>query len=60
MKTEPTNAVGSGKMDSKYYATWEEYLAEHPELEGKPAQAIAPKIEKYEDAMFTFIMDLLH
>ena len=46
-------------MDSKYYVTWEEYLAQHPELEDKPAQAIAPKIQKYEDAMFVFIMDLL-
>ncbi|KJR49255.1 hypothetical protein UF75_0333 [Desulfosporosinus sp. I2] len=46
-------------MDSKYYLTWEEYLAEHPELEDKPTQAIAPKIQKYEDAMFVFIMDLL-
>lgn len=46
-------------MDSKYYATWEEYLAGHPELEGKPEHAIAPKIQKYEDAMFVFIMDLL-
>lgn len=50
---------GEDKMDSKYYATWEEYLALHPELEGKPTQAIAPKIQKYEDAMFVFIMDLL-
>ena len=50
---------GEDKMDSKYYATWEEYLALHPELEGKPTQAIEPKIQKYEDAMFVFIMDLL-
>ncbi len=46
-------------MDSKYYTTWEEYLAEHPELEGKPTPVIEPKIQKYEDVMFTFIMDLL-
>lgn len=50
---------GEDKMDSKYYVIWEEYLAKHPELEGKPTQAIAPKIEKYEDVMFNFIMDLL-
>lgn len=50
---------GEGKMDSKYYVTWEEYLTEHPELEGKPTKAIAPKIEKYEDAMFTYILDLV-
>jgi len=59
MKTELIKLEGVDKMDSKYYATWEEYLAEHPELDGKPAQAIAPKIQKYEDAMFVFIMDLL-
>ncbi|AFM41742.1 hypothetical protein Desaci_2828 [Desulfosporosinus acidiphilus SJ4] len=46
-------------MNSEYYATWEEYLAVHPELEGKPSEAIAAKIEKYEDVLFTFIMDLL-
>ncbi|KUO70241.1 MAG: hypothetical protein APF81_09120 [Desulfosporosinus sp. BRH_c37] len=60
MKTGLTKLVGGeDKMDSKYYATWEEYLAEHPELEGKPEHAISPKIQKYEDAMFVFIMDLL-
>ncbi|MDR3602133.1 MAG: hypothetical protein P4L49_16875 [Desulfosporosinus sp.] len=46
-------------MDSKYYITWEEYLADHPELERKSKQAIEPKIQKYEDIMFTFIMDLV-
>jgi hypothetical protein len=50
---------GDGKMNTQYYVTWEEYLAGHPELEGKPIEAIQPKIQKYEDAMFAFIMDLL-
>ncbi|WP_135547007.1 hypothetical protein [Desulfosporosinus fructosivorans] len=59
MKTELIKARGEDKMDSKYYATWEEYLAVHPELEGKPTDVIAPKIQKYEDAVFSFIMDLL-
>lgn len=45
-------------MNSKYYVTWEEYKAAHPELEGKPDQAIAPKIQKYEDIMFNFIISL--
>ncbi|SFG15940.1 hypothetical protein SAMN05660649_00921 [Desulfotomaculum arcticum] len=46
-------------MKSKYYTTWEEYKENHPELEGKPEQAIAPKIQKYEDIMFNFILSLL-
>jgi len=45
-------------MNSKYYITWEEYKADHPKLEGKPEQAIAPKIQKYEDIMFNFIIGL--
>lgn len=46
-------------MKSKYYATWEEYKANHPELEGKPENVIAPKIEKYEDLLFNFIIGLV-
>lgn len=46
-------------MDSKYYTTWKEYKERHPELEGKPEAAIAPKIQKYEDVIFNFVMGLL-
>lgn len=46
-------------MNSKYYSTWEEYKEKHPELEGKPEQVIAAKIEKYEDIMFNFMIGLL-
>jgi len=46
-------------MKSKYYTTWEEYREKHSELEGKPEKAIAPKIEKYEDIMFNFVIGLL-
>ena len=46
-------------MNSKYYKTWDEYKKEHPELEGRPEHAIAPKIQKYEDVMFNFILGLL-
>lgn len=46
-------------MESKYFTSWEDYRAKHPELEGKPEQAIAPVIMKYEDIMFNFIMNLL-
>lgn len=46
-------------MKSKYFTTWEEYREKHPELEGKPEKVIKPKIEKYEDIMFNFIIGLL-
>lgn len=46
-------------MKSKYYTTWEEYKKNHPELEDKPEAVVAPKIEKYEDVMFNFIIGLL-
>lgn len=46
-------------MNTKYYTTWEEYKEKHPELEGKPDAVIAPKVQKYEDIMFQFIIGLL-
>jgi len=46
-------------MNSKYYTTWEEYKKLHPELEGRPQELIAVKIQKYEDIMFNFVMSLL-
>lgn len=46
-------------MNTKYYTTWEEYKEKHPELEGKPEAVIAPKIQKYEDIMFQFVISLL-
>lgn len=46
-------------MNTKYYTTWEEYKEKHPELDGKPEGVIAPKIQKYEDIMFQFIIGLL-
>ncbi len=49
----------SDVMKSKYYVTWEEYKEKHPELKGKLEKVIAPKIEKYEDMMFNFIIGLL-
>lgn len=45
-------------MNTNYYKTWEEYLAEHPEVDEKEAQAMGPKIQSYEDEMFKFIMFL--
>ena len=46
-------------MRSKYLATWEEYKEKHPELADKPEEVIAPKIEKYENMIFHFILDLV-
>lgn len=46
-------------MNTKYYKTWEEYLAEHPEIDEKQARAMAPKMQGYEEMMFGFIMFLL-
>ncbi|GAW31017.1 hypothetical protein [Carboxydocella sp. JDF658] len=45
-------------MNSKYYKTWEQYLAEHPEIDEKQAQAMAQKMQTYEEMMFAFIMFL--
>lgn len=50
-------------MNTKYYKTWDEYKAEHPEivekLNEKQEKAIAYKMQSYEDMMFGFIMFLL-
>lgn len=46
-------------MNSKYYLTWEEYKQQHPELADKPEAVIAPKIQRYEDVIFNFIIGLL-
>lgn len=45
-------------MNSKYYKTWEEYRAEHLELTDEQAQVVAPRIQSYEERMFSFIMFL--
>ncbi|MHB8076635.1 hypothetical protein [Desulfosporosinus fructosivorans] len=45
-------------MNTNYYQTWEEYLAEHTELDEKEAQVIAPKMQTYEEMLFSFIMFL--
>ncbi|ARE89160.1 hypothetical protein [Clostridium formicaceticum] len=46
-------------MDTKYYKTWEEYRAEHPEMEERLEGVMAPKIQTYEEMMFSFVMGLL-
>ena len=45
-------------METKYYKTWEEYLASHPEIDEKEASVMAPVLQSYEDMMFGFIMFL--
>jgi len=46
-------------MNTEYYKTWEQYLEEHPEIDEKQAEAMAPKMQGYEDMLFSFIMFLL-
>lgn len=45
-------------MESKYYTSWEQYVAEHPEIQEQYEPCIATRIHDYEDMMFTFIMNL--
>ncbi|NLM45764.1 MAG: hypothetical protein GX200_03040 [Firmicutes bacterium] len=46
-------------MESKFYLTWEDYKQKFPELEKRPEEAVAPKLQACEDAMFNFIVGLL-
>lgn len=46
-------------MITKYYKTWEEYKAEHPEIDEKQEKAMAGKMQSYEEMVFSFIMFLL-
>ncbi|NLO98553.1 MAG: hypothetical protein GX091_10900, partial [Peptococcaceae bacterium] len=45
-------------ITTKYYQTWAEYLAAHPEISFKEEKVMAPVMQKYEDAFFDFIMYL--
>lgn len=45
-------------MKAKYYKTWEQYKAEHPEIDEKQEKVIAPKMQSYEERLFAFIMFL--
>lgn len=45
-------------METKYYRTWEQYLAEHPEIDEKQAAVVGPKVQSYEERLFAFIMFL--
>lgn len=45
-------------MDTKYHKAWSEYLAEHPEIDEKQAQAMVDKMAGYEGMMLGFILFL--
>ena len=46
-------------MDSNYYNTWEEYKADYDEMNEVLEGAMRPKVEKYEDMLFNFILSLV-
>lgn len=46
-------------METEYYKTWEEYKTEHPEIDEKLGEKMAPKMQQYEEMMFMFVMNLL-
>lgn len=50
---------GGKDMDTNYYKTWEEYKADYDEMNAVLEGAMAPKIEKYEDMLFNFILSLV-
>ncbi|ARE88614.1 hypothetical protein CLFO_30200 [Clostridium formicaceticum] len=50
---------GEMNMDSKYYKTWKEYKAACPEINEALEAAMAPKVQKYEDMLFNFILSLV-
>lgn len=45
-------------MNTKYYKTWPEYMAEHPEMSEEEAKVAAPRLQSYEEMMFGFVMFL--
>ena len=42
-----------------YYKSWEQYKEEHPEIDEKILEAMAPKMQSYEEQVFGFVMFLL-
>jgi hypothetical protein len=45
-------------MKTKYYKTWPEYMAKHPDMMEEEAKVAPPRIQMYEEQMFGFIMFL--
>jgi hypothetical protein len=46
-------------IESKYYKTWEQYKAEHPEISEREEKAMAKRMQTYEEMMYGFVMFLL-
>ncbi|HHX74217.1 MAG TPA: hypothetical protein GX699_04865 [Firmicutes bacterium] len=46
-------------IKSKYYKSWEEYKAEHPEISEREEKAMAARMQTYEEMMYGFVMFLL-
>ena len=47
-----------GNINSKYYTTWPDYKQKNPNLYQGIDNIIGPKIKRYEDIMFAFIINL--
>jgi hypothetical protein len=47
-----------GGVKSKYEFDWEEYKERYPQLL-RMEKVVAPKLERYEEMMFNFIIGLL-
>lgn len=45
-------------MKSKYYTSWEEYRALHPEISDKEAAVMSPKVQGYEEMMLGLVLFL--
>ncbi|MEW9122626.1 MAG: hypothetical protein AB2421_07920, partial [Thermotaleaceae bacterium] len=52
---EDYKALPSRKLESKYYKTWEEYKASHPEVSDFGQE----KLQGFEERIFQFLMFLL-
>ena len=62
IKPKPNNSKEvlskiEAEMNSKYYTAWADYKKAHPELYQGIDDVIGSKIMKYEDAMFSFIIN---
>ncbi|HHX74409.1 MAG TPA: hypothetical protein GX699_05845 [Firmicutes bacterium] len=44
---------------SKYYLTWEKYLAMNPDIDERNQTAMKSRFEEYQDKMFNLIMSFL-
>ncbi len=44
---------------SKYYVTWDEYVAAHPEIDEKNLEAMKDRFVAYQDKMFRAVMAFL-